>query len=462
MDRIPKFRRKPKPPVLETAIDRNGAVASDNMSATDSVLGQQQRTHHKMAPFRSLRLRGPSKRARDSPPADLTPTTPSTVVVAPDGIQSPPRPARPASVNQPPPPPVLPAFLTLSQQDIDAKYQELTWAERVRVAQGMRDDNLGDPRWALYKHADTHDKMDRYVNIRPWAYNRVKLRVPEAEFDYVNASAISLTSPTDPNKPPLRYLAMQGPTVPSFDHVWRMIAEQCPSPAVIVQLTNLVELDVIKCDQYFPMGDEMPTGGHDTVWSVNEYNLWGDNWRADLTFVSVEELAGGAIEKRKLLLHVQGEQEPRVVWHFLYRRWPDFGVPTAEDVDSFLELMKLSRQHSAPSAPRVIHCSAGVGRTGTFICLEHLMRELDSGALARYDMPSERSDLVSLTVDTLRQQRRGMVQGEIQYRFIYQVMRKLWHEKYGVVDEGARSLEPAAKRLEVASPFTGNFRPATN
>ncbi|PTB77480.1 tyrosine phosphatase [Trichoderma longibrachiatum ATCC 18648] len=437
MDKIPKFRRKPKPPVLETAIDRNGSVASDSMSPSgDSVMGQPQRAHHKMAPFRSLRLRGPSKRARDSPPADLTPTTPSAVVVAQDGIQSPPRPARPASqpvqhksppvqdrrrsVNQPPP--VLPAFLTLSQQE----------------------------------------KMDRYINIRPWAHNRVRLRVPDAEFDYVNASAITLTSPTDPRKPPLRYLAMQGPTVASFDHVWRMIAEQCPSPAVIVQLTNLVELDVIKCDQYFPMGDELPTGGQDTTWSVNEYNLWGDNWRADLTFVSVEELAGGAIEKRKLLLHVHGEQEPRVVWHFLYRRWPDFGVPTAEDVDSFLELMKLSREHTAPSAPRVIHCSAGVGRTGTFICLEHLMRELESGALARYDMPSERTDLVCHTVDTLRQQRRGMVQGEIQYRFIYQVLRKLWHEKYGGGDEEARSFEPAAKRLEVASPFTGNFRPATN
>ncbi|KAK0764913.1 hypothetical protein N5P37_002385 [Trichoderma harzianum] len=472
MDKIPKFRRKPKPPVIETALDRNAAVASENMSVNDSV----QRTHHKMSPFKSLRLRGPSKRARDSPPSDLTPTTPSAVVVAQDGIQSPQRPARPASqpaqhksppvqdrrrsVNQPPP--VLPAFLTLSQQDIDVKYQELTWAERVRVAQGMRDDNMGDARWIIYKHADTFEKMDRYINIKPWAYNRVKLRVPETEFDYVNASAITLTSPTDPNKPPLRYLAMQGPTVSSFDHVWRMIAEQCPSPAVIVQLTNMIELDVIKCDQYFPMGDELPTGGQDTVWGVNDYNLWNDNWRADLTFVSVEELAGGAIEKRKLLLHVQGEKEPRVVWHFLYRRWPDFGVPTSDDLDSFLELMKLSRSYCAPSTPRIIHCSAGVGRTGTFICLEHLIRELNAGYLARYDLPMERADLVFQAVDSLRQQRRGMVQGEIQYRFIYQVMRKLWQDKYGTVDEEASSREPAAKRLEVASPFAGNFRPATN
>jgi protein-tyrosine phosphatase len=346
--------------------------------------------------------------------------------------------------------------------DIDIKYQELTWAERVRVAQGMRDDNLGDPRWTLFRHADTHEKMDRYINIRPWVYNRVKLDVPEGEFDYVNASTITLTSPTDPNKPPLRYIAMQGPTISSTDYVWRMIAEQSPSPVVIVQLTHMIELDVVKCDQYFPTGEEIPTGGQDTIWGVNDYNVWGDNWRADLTFVSVEQLAKGAIEKRKLLFHVQGEKEPRVVWHFLYRRWPDFGVPTADDLDSFLELMKLSRQHSAPSTPRIIHCSAGVGRTGTFISLEHLMRELNSGILAKYDLPSERSDLVYNVVDSLRQQRRGMVQGELQYRFIYQVMRKLWHDRYGTVDEEASSREPAAKRLEVASPFAGNGRPGSN
>jgi protein-tyrosine phosphatase len=108
------------------------------MSVNDSVLAQSQRSHHKMHPFRSLRLRGPSKRARDSPPSDLTPTTPSAVVVAQDGIQSPPRPGRPASqpvqhksppvqdrrrsVNQPPP--VLPAFLSQSQQGASYLYQD--------------------------------------------------------------------------------------------------------------------------------------------------------------------------------------------------------------------------------------------------------------------------------------------------------------------------------------------------
>lgn len=333
--------------------------------------------------------------------------------------------------------------------DIENKFQEITWAERNRVAQGMRNEGAEDSQWTLYKQSNTQEKgvMDRYVNIKPWIYNRIKLRVPENEFDYVNASSVTLTSPLDANKPPLRYIAMQGPTELSFDYVWRMIAEQTDSPAVIVQLTSMVEAGTIKCHQYFPSDDGFST------WDLNEDDLWADDWKAQLKFDSLEELADGAIEKRKLLLHVEGEEKPRVIWHFLYKCWPDFGVPTLEDLDSFLELMILSHQYSDPSSPRIVHCSAGVGRTGTFICLEHLIRELDSGTLEGYDSSGGKSDLIYDAVDSLRQQRRGMVQGEIQYQFIYQVMRKLWQDKYGPPDEDTSGSEPAAKRLEVADPF---------
>lgn len=296
--------------------------------------------------------------------------------------------------------------------------------------------------------------MDRYVNIKPWNHNRVKLLVPKEELDYVNASTITLHSPSDDTKPPLRYIAMQGPTEPSFEYVWRMIAEQLESPAVIVQLTTMIEGNTIKCHQYFPAGAGQTEDEGDTAWVLNEKDVWGDGWKARLTFDSVEEVAGGAIEKRKLLLSVEGDDEPRVVWHLLYRRWPDFGVPRIADIDSFFELMRLSREHSHPSAPRVIHCSAGIGRTGTFICLEHLMRELESGALENYDAMGEQPDIIYETVDLLRQQRRGMVQGEIQYQFIYQVMRRLWIQKYGAQDHESR--EPAAKRLEVGSPSLEN------
>lgn len=173
-----------------------------------------------------------------------------------------------------------------------------------------------------------------------------------------------------------------------------------------------------------------------------------------------------------------GEYEERIVWHFLYKKWPDFGVPALEDIDSFFTLMRLSREKNAsPENPRIVHCSAGVGRSGTFIALEHLMRELDAGVLDHWDSPLhfrhrkadegdsaategddnhghhrsdndsdgrmdiedqhttttevEGDDLIFHTVNQLREQRRSMVQAEPQFLFIYEVMRKLWEDRYG-------------------------------
>ncbi|KAK3346778.1 protein-tyrosine phosphatase-like protein [Lasiosphaeria hispida] len=174
--------------------------------------------------------------------------------------------------------------------------------------------------------------------------------------------------------------------------------------------------------------------------------------------------------------------EERIVWHFLYKKWPDFGVPALADLESFFTLMRLSREKNAsPNNPRIVHCSAGVGRSGTFIALEHLIRELDAGVLEHYDermvtpgrgslespgsgrggsvatsptstsiVEEEGEDLIYSTVNQLREQRRTMVQAESQYLFIYQVLRKLWQDKYGHGSEAAG--EPAAKRLEV-DPF---------
>ncbi|KAM0553925.1 hypothetical protein ACHAPJ_007273 [Fusarium lateritium] len=469
MDRIPKFRRKPKNPTIQTSVERSSSdtvdsIASSELQAANLQLQQQPGQQiqppksasklSKRAAFRNFRLRGSTKRARDSPPVEL-PSSPPPAVVSHDGVKS-----RPATAdddaldNHKGTGPPIPAFLESSMQDIDFKFQELTWAERDRVLEGTRNEGDEDFKWGTFKQVDAQEKgvMDRYINIKPWNHNRIKLQVSEDELDYVNASDITLTSPSDPSREPLRYIAMQGPTQPSIDYVWRMIAEQMSSPAVIVQLTTMAEGGVVKCHQYFPDNEDHPT------WSLNEHDAWNDDWQAQITYDSYEELADGAIEKRKLLMQLNDEQEPRVVWHLLYRRWPDFGVPELEDLDGFFELMRLSRELSAPENPRIIHCSAGVGRTGTFITLEHLMRELELGTFEKYDEPTEGPDLVFETVDMLREQRVGMVQGRPQFLFIYQVMRKLWQDKYGVDEEGN---EPAAKRLEVGDPFIDDSVPNT-
>lgn len=145
----------------------------------------------------------------------------------------------------------------------------------------------------------------------------------------------------------------------------------------------------------------------------------------------------------KLLLHVHGEEEPLVFWHFFYKNWDAYDPFNIDHLGYFVEVMKLSWQHNAPSNPRIIHCNDGIGRTSVFIALDHLVRELNLGALASYDLLQEGDDLISDMVEILRQQRHNMVNRERHYLLLYEVMKKLWYDKYGVVAE-EDSGEPAA------------------
>ncbi|KAJ0161303.1 Receptor-type tyrosine-protein phosphatase O [Colletotrichum tanaceti] len=499
MDHLPKFRRKPKIPTISTTDvktppSRNGfdeqppqqiypSANTNNNTNTITVTGGKSPTPTKpglrKSAFRGLHLRGSAKRGRSPPAASLPHSPPSPSTISHDGIGS-----SPASSKQKDtdgsgtgagsgsasasgsksgskdgsaasgsgensheshwPKPRIPAFLNLSVPDLENKFQDLVWLERERLAAGLASDADETAKWGSYKQTDMRRGLqDRYFNIKPWNHNRVKLRVPAEELDYVNASTISLSSPSNKGLPPLRYIAMQGPTENSLDFVWRMVAEQLMSPVVIVQLTNFFENNQVKCFPYLPMDD---TQG---PWTINEMDGWSDGWTATLSFDSLTTLEDGAIEVRKLLLRVGEEEEDRIIWHLLYTKWPDFGVPSVDDLASFFTLMRLSREYNTvPENPRIIHCSAGVGRTGTFITLEHLMRELDDGALDEYDGAGEGDDLIFATVDALREQRRSMVQAESQYLFLYQVLRKLWQEKYDIEDSDGDS-EPAAKRLEV-------------
>lgn len=268
--------------------------------------------------------------------------------------------------------------------------------------------------------------------------------MPEGKLDYINASPIVSPSPLRPDTlPHFTYIAMQGPKVNTVEHTWRMVA-QLKSPAVIVMLTDTHDGYVEKCYPYYPRDS------HVEGIEVGETDEFEDGFRARVQCLSLEERQDGAIQLRKLNLHVQGRGD-MTVWHLLYRRWPDYGVPKVEDHASFFELMKLSRDlNSSTTNPRVIHCSAGVGRTGTFIALETLIREIDEGAMD--DMNSgindNDHDLIFRTVNHLREQRRTMVQSDSQYAFIYKVLRRQWMERHGLTDDAAEN-ERASKRLEV-------------
>lgn len=103
-------------------------------------------------------------------------------------------------------------------------------------------------------------------------------------------------------------------------------------------------------------------------------------------------------------------------------------------LEPIFALMQLSREKSPnPENPKLIHCSAGVGRSGTYIALEHLLGELQNGVFAIKSGPPTNADMydpVFQTVNELRMQRMSMVQADVQYLLIYKVLRREYEKKY--------------------------------
>lgn len=196
-------------------------------------------------------------------------------------------------------------------------------------------------------------------------------------------------------------------------HFWQMVWHETKQVAVIVMLTRTAEGGREKCFQYYPLNHES-----DDI-QISTANETGDNPDGSVRLLETISDQASRSTVSKLLLRF-GE-ETKTVWHLLFSGWPDFNVPEDEDRAGLLELIKLAAsKNTGPDNPRIIHCSAGVGRSGTFIALEHLLAELEVGSLA--DVKDD-DDLVYNTVKELREQRMMMVQSVAQYQFLYQVLR---------------------------------------
>jgi len=312
--------------------------------------------------------------------------------------------------------------------------------ENERLSVKSRDPSL-ENKWA---RLDPNPVLDRYNNIHPWANNRIRLQVPEGVSDYINASPVSLVS-TASKQSQLKagvqdkYICMQGPKHETVDHTWHMLWHELSNPhnttpGVIIMLSPTHAPDpgnpgqlMEKCFTYFPMNEDFPP------LIINETNQLGEGFKAKVRFGSREPTPEGTtVEIRKLFMSVKGEDDEKLVWHFLYPSWPDFGALAEKNVDSIIQLMTLSREKNGKAEnARIVHCSAGVGRTGTFVALEFLIGELHGGAWEGLDKSAPGRDPVYDTVNQLREQRRTMVQAFEQYAFLYEVLRKMWEEKYG-------------------------------
>ena len=316
----------------------------------------------------------------------------------------------------------------------------------------------GDSAWPAQPHA-----RNRYADIYPWAHNAVQLRC--LEDPYINASPIALGRRGE------RFIATQGPLGEDGGeaHFWEMVwQEGC---RVVVMLTQPWEDGREKCSVYYPRAEGEVKDVDDWGWvecvrvreedrtEVRELRVW-------------KGIKGPEREEGKNDGEEEGEKEgkedgardaeARTVWHFLFLGWPDHDIPvSAGDRNALLELMRMSRSTSEgkveqrkasteaaedeTTPPRLVHCSAGVGRTGTFIALDHLLHELkegkfdclienDDGDMCDYDDDTAYSepedvDPVYDTVLSLREQRMFMVGKPKQYAFIYHMLRERWEAR---------------------------------
>ena len=198
-----------------------------------------------------------------------------------------------------------------------------------------------------------------------------------------------------------------------------MIWHETSEVAVIVMLTQIYEASREKCFQYFPLDLT-----NDTL-IVNEINEFDDGFKARIQLLELTTDERKRITTRKLSMTVN--EENKIIWHLAFSGWPDFGVPEGDDRLALFELLNMSAdKNTTAENPRIVHCSAGVGRSGTFIALDHLFRELDAGVVAAIQ---DDEDMIFDTVNKLREQRMTMVQSDAQYQFLYDALRGRFEEK---------------------------------
>jgi protein-tyrosine phosphatase len=195
---------------------------------------------------------------------------------------------------------------------------------------------------------------------------------------------------------------------------------------------------------------------HDSC--LNFANILLSGFEGKVELLSSEEDPTCRCTVRHLRLHYKSassEQEGDGQWHekeihhLLFVGWPDFSVPEGENRNAMLNLIKKSATLNSPPAvsasstfpldaasnitptstpsPRIVHCSAGVGRSGSFIALDFLLANLERGNL---DSVPDDVDPILDTVNAMRKQRMMMVQSEAQFLFLYDVMRLAWLEHH--------------------------------
>ncbi|KMT20049.1 hypothetical protein BVRB_1g000680 [Beta vulgaris subsp. vulgaris] len=234
---------------------------------------------------------------------------------------------------------------------------------------------------------------NRYTDVIPFDSTRVVLISckdyrPSAK-GYINASIIKA-----PAQNAAQFIATQGPLSHTFEDFWEMVLQnRCPA---IVMLTRLVDnYKTLKCGDYFQAED-------------------GPREFGDISIVTkwIKTTGSSLVLRHLEVTKAESEEAPLSVLHIQYPEWPDHGVPK----NSLAVREIVSRTYHLPPGvgPIVVHCSAGIGRTGTYCTIHDSIQRILAGDMSALDFAS--------TVHVFRSQRVGMVQTLDQYYFCYKTV----------------------------------------
>uniref|UniRef100_A0A3P9IEY3 protein-tyrosine-phosphatase n=1 Tax=Oryzias latipes TaxID=8090 RepID=A0A3P9IEY3_ORYLA len=281
---------------------------------------------------------------------------------------------------------------------------------------------------------------NRYKNILPFDTTRVVIRDADPEVagsDYINANYIR--SMLEDGRHVVEgkvFIATQGCLQNTVVDFWKMVHQE--NTQVIVMTTKETERGRNKCARYWP-----------DLHCTKEFGR--------LLVRNVDERPAQDYILRKLEVTCSDRKEPlRYIWHYQYLSWPDHGVPNEPGgVLWFLEEINRTQNSVKEAGPIVVHCSAGIGRTGTIIVIDILIDIISRQGLdCDIDIPK--------TIQRVRQQRSGMVQTEAQYKFIYMAVQQHIDTAQKRLEEEQRNKMKEREYSNIKYPQMTNSRSKQN
>lgn len=240
--------------------------------------------------------------------------------------------------------------------------------------------------------------LNRYRDVLPYDHSRIVLK--KGPCDYINANLIQVDHARR------QYILTQGPLENTAGHFWLMIWEQ--NSKAVLMLNKIIEKNHVKCYQYWPLGE-----------SVINTMIFPD---VGMKIKYISKTESSDYTTRILKLTDLETKESREIFHFHYTTWPDFGVP--QSPTAFLNFLTDVRQSGTLDqnvGPPVVHCSAGIGRSGTFCLVDTCLVLIEENGLNSVNI---RDILIEM-----RRSRMGLIQTPDQLRF-----------SYAAIIEGAKQL----------------------